>query len=89
MRILELSQHTSTSVQHSDLPTPLMDVILSAYNFPFDVSKRLFETLERFQSNSEFEAIQIMHEQDQVARLAPRVVLSQAPSALALAEGER
>lgn len=89
VRILELSRHTSANVQHSDLPTPLMDIILGAYNFPFDVSKRLVETLERFQSSSEFEAIQIMHEQDQVARFAPRAVLSHATGALALAEGER
>ena len=91
VRVLELSKYTSATVPKSDLPSPLMDVILGAYNFPFDVSKRMNETIERFQLNSEFQAIQIMHEQDQVARFAPRAVFNQPSSAgaLAIAEGDR
>jgi 4-hydroxy 2-oxovalerate aldolase len=32
------------------------------------------ETLERFQLTSEYRALEIMHQQDQVARLAPRAI---------------
>lgn len=32
------------------------------------------ETVERFQLTSEYRALEIMHQQDQVARLAPRAI---------------
>ncbi|EGH29345.1 HMG-CoA lyase-like protein [Pseudomonas syringae pv. japonica str. M301072] len=53
----------------------MMDIILGTYNFPYDSSQRVRDTLERFQLTSEYRAIEVMHQQDKVARLAPRAVL--------------
>ncbi len=76
VNIIELSEATARSIPQNNMPSPLMDIILGTYNFPFDVSQRMRETIERFQLTSEYRAIEVMHQQDQVARLAPRALLS-------------
>lgn len=76
VKVIELSAVTANSIPHNNMPSPLMDIILGTYNFPYDVSQRVADTLERFQLTSEYRAIEVMHQQDKVARLAPRAALS-------------
>ncbi|UXS01902.1 aldolase catalytic domain-containing protein [Agrobacterium tumefaciens] len=78
VKAIELSLLTSQQVPDSDISAPLLDIMMGAYNFSYDVGKRLQETLSNFQLASEFHALQVMHQQDQVARLAPRAVGSTA-----------
>ncbi|MCK9750156.1 HMG-CoA lyase-like protein [Pseudomonas syringae pv. aceris] len=75
VKVMELSEATARAVPHNNMPSPLMDIILGTYNFPYDSSQRVRDTLERFQLTSEYRAIEVMHQQDKVARLAPRAVL--------------
>ncbi|MCU1751228.1 nucleoid-structuring protein H-NS [Pseudomonas sp. 6D_7.1_Bac1] len=79
VKALQLSEYTAESVPLSSLPAPLMDVMLGAYNLPFDVSQRLEDTMSRLQINSTFQALRAMHEQDLFARHAARpTVISRA-----------
>lgn len=74
VKVLELSNLTAASIPFNNIPSPLLDIIMGAYNFPFDSTKRMRETVERFQLTSEYRALEIMHQQDQVARVAPRAI---------------
>ncbi|AZE13779.1 4-hydroxy-2-oxovalerate aldolase [Pseudomonas chlororaphis subsp. aureofaciens] len=72
VKALQLSEYTAQSVPLSSLPTPLMDVMLGAYNLPFDVQQRLEDTMSRLQISSTFQALRAMHEQDLIQRHAVR-----------------
>lgn len=75
VKVIELSETIASLVPQSNMPSPFMDIVLGTYNFPFDVRPRIQETLERFQLTSEYRALEVMHQQDQIARLAPRATL--------------
>jgi 4-hydroxy 2-oxovalerate aldolase len=87
VKILELSSLTAESVELNNIPSPLLDILMGAYNLPFDSTKRMQETRERFQLASEYRALEIMHQQDQFARLAPRGIPSVYASGAKAAQG--
>ncbi|MBV6754314.1 nucleoid-structuring protein H-NS [Pseudomonas chlororaphis] len=80
VKALQLSEYTAQSVPLSSLPAPLMDVMLGAYNLPFDVQQRLEDTMSRLQISSTFQALRAMHEQDLFQRHALRPTVISRPS---------
>ena len=71
VKALQLSEYTARQVSTSNLPAPLVDVMLGAYNLPFDVQARLDEVMSRLQLDSTFDGLRALHEQNLMARPAP------------------
>lgn len=70
VKALQLSEYTAQQVSASNLPAPLVDVMLGAYNLPFDVQARLDEVMSRLQLASTFHGLRALHEQNLTARHA-------------------
>ncbi|WP_226503495.1 nucleoid-structuring protein H-NS [Pseudomonas sp. MWU16-30317] len=70
VKALQLSEYTAQQVSASNLPAPLVDVMLGAYNLPFDVQARLDEVMSRLQLASTYHGLRALHEQNLTARHA-------------------
>ena len=68
VKALQLSEYTAQRVASSNLPAPLTDVMLGAYNLPFDVQARLDDIMDRLQLASTFHGLRALHEQSLMAR---------------------
>lgn len=76
VKVMELSEQTSARVTNSHIATPLLDIMLGAYNFSYDVSARIKETLSTYPLPTEFHALQVMYQQDQATFHRPLTINS-------------
>jgi 4-hydroxy 2-oxovalerate aldolase len=68
VKALQLSQYTAECVAHSSLPAPLAEVMLGAYNLPFDSHSKLVEHSAEGVPGNAFEALRALHERRLQAR---------------------
>jgi 4-hydroxy 2-oxovalerate aldolase len=64
VKILDLSDYAANNIDYNSLPTPLIDIMLGAYNLPIDVKNKIEAEVKNYTDISCFQVIHSLHKEN-------------------------